>query len=222
MDALVIKKDVVDQLLWDDRLRGTNINVDYENGIIRLTGFVPTYYAKNAAETTALQVKGVLAVKNELAVRHSNVDLPSDNDVRERIKDIFYWNNNIDYSKVDITVNNHIVTLMGSVDAIWKVSLAQELAYSVKGVAMVTNKLTVVPSQDRNDEIIAQMIMDALGRNSELKEENLVVKVNNGTVTLEGTVNSWHENQIAYNAALYTNGVKNIQNNIIVSDSYSQ
>jgi osmotically-inducible protein OsmY len=179
-------------------------------------------FAKNAAETDALQINGVLAVKNELKVKDSDLKLPSDDEVRERVKDVIYWNNNIDYSKVDVLVQNHVVTLLGSVNAIWKVSLAEDLAYSVKGVARAINKLSVVPGQNYKDEVIARDIMDALERNSLINEKKIVVQVNNGLVTLEGKVDTWHESKVAYDAALHTKGVKNIQNNLIVSAAYSQ
>jgi osmotically-inducible protein OsmY len=217
MDDLAIKKQVSDQLVWDDRLHGSDINVEHQNGIVKLTGTVPNYYAKHAAETTALQVKGVLAVKNELQVKYSGIDLPADDEVKEKIKDLFYWNNDIDYSKLDVLVNNHVVTLMGSVSAIWKVALAENLAHSVKGVAMVINKLAVVPSQDYRDETIAMDIMDALERNSEIKEETLVVNVIDGVVTLEGNVKSWYESQMVHDTALHTKGVKRIQNNLVIT-----
>jgi osmotically-inducible protein OsmY len=222
MDDITIKKSITEQLAWDNRLQGAEINVEYQKGIVRLTGTVPNYFAKNAAETDALQINGVLAVKNELKVKDSDLKLPSDDEVRERVKDVIYWNNNIDYSKVDVLVQNHVVTLLGSVNAIWKVSLAEDLAYSVKGVARAINKLSVVPGQNYKDELIARDIMDALERNSLINEKKIVVQVNNGLVTLEGKVDTWHESKVAYDAALHTKGVKNIQNNLIVSAAYSQ
>jgi osmotically-inducible protein OsmY len=222
MDDLTIKKNVVDQLMWDDRLQGSDIKVEFQNGILRLFGNVPNYYAKNVAEVNALQVNGVLAVKNELGVKSTSLDLPSDDELRERVKETLYWNNNIDYSKMDVQVNNHVVTLLGLVDSYWKVGLAEEIVQSIKGVTQVINKLSVVPGQNMKDEIIAQSIMEALERNPEIAEEKIVVKVQDGVVTIEGNVDNWRESKAAYQAALYTKGVKNIQNNLSVATEYSK
>jgi osmotically-inducible protein OsmY len=46
--------------------------------------------------------------------------------------------------------------------------------------------------------------------------EDVNVKVENGNVTLSGTVEDWQAKLAAYNAALYTAGVKEVNDNIQV------
>jgi osmotically-inducible protein OsmY len=57
------------QLAADEGLRTlTSINVDTENGVVRLHGEVPTAAAKQRAEEVARKVDGVTSVRNELRV----------------------------------------------------------------------------------------------------------------------------------------------------------
>lgn len=57
------------QLAADEGLRTlTSINVDTENGVVRLHGEVPTAAAKQRAAEVARKVDGVTSVRNELRV----------------------------------------------------------------------------------------------------------------------------------------------------------
>lgn len=219
MDDLIIKNNIAEQLSWDERLDGSTINIEVQRGIARLTGTVDSYYAKNAAEQNVLQVRGVSVVKNELKVNNDQLTTPTDKEVRSRVKDLLYWNNDIDYSQIDVLVNNHVVTLFGSVSAYWKAVLVEELAYSIRGVTMVINQLSVVPSKDYEDKKIADDIIQALERTEGVVAHQISVRVDKGLVTLEGEVLSWRDKKAVFNAALYTRGVKNIINNTKVAST---
>ncbi len=219
MDDLTIRNNIAEQLSWDDRLDGSTINIEVQKGIAMLTGTVDSYYAKNTAEQNVLQVKGVIVVKNELKVNNDKLTIPTDKEVRGRVKDLLYWNNDIDYSQIDVLVNNHVVTLLGSVSAYWKAVLVEELAYSIRGVTLVINQLSVVPSKDYEDIKIADDIIKALERTEGVAAHPITVKVDKGLVTLEGEVLSWRDKKAVFNAALYTRGVKNIINNTKVAST---
>jgi hyperosmotically inducible protein len=55
-----------------DDLRDSTINVDVENGVVTLTGTVPTAAQRTKAEQTAKSVAGVTSVKNMLKVTPAN------------------------------------------------------------------------------------------------------------------------------------------------------
>jgi len=57
-----------------DDLRDSTINVDVENGVVTLTGTVPTAAQKTKAEQTAKSVEGVTSVKNMLKVTPPNTN----------------------------------------------------------------------------------------------------------------------------------------------------
>jgi len=55
-------------------LRDSTINVDVENGVVTLTGTVPTAAQRTKAEQTAKSVDGVTAVKNMIKVAPANAN----------------------------------------------------------------------------------------------------------------------------------------------------
>jgi osmotically-inducible protein OsmY len=75
----------------------------------------------------------------------------------------------------------------------------------------------VVPTGDIIDETIGREIVDALERNANVDVDMVDVKVENGTVTLAGMVPNWRARRSAYEAALFTRGVINIRDNLVVS-----
>ncbi len=53
----------------DKDVAGTSISVETLNGTVMLSGFAKSALERNKAETIARGVKGVVAVKNEIAIR---------------------------------------------------------------------------------------------------------------------------------------------------------
>ena len=212
-----IKKEIVDQLYWDNRVDASEITVDVHDSVVTLGGKVPTYSARTAAANDARSISGVVTVNNNIRVEYpAAVTTPTDPEIQSNIESVLRWNSDIDSSDIIISVDNGWVTLEGSVEAFWKKMRTEEMASNVTGVLGVTNKLSVVPTKDIIDEAIADDIVDALDRNTDINIEEVDVQVENGTVTLSGIVPSWTERLKAYEAALYTDGVLNIHDELRV------
>ena len=64
-----IQRDVENELEWDPDIDETNIAVKVNDGVVALTGFVPSYSDKYAAERIAKRILGVKAVANDLEVK---------------------------------------------------------------------------------------------------------------------------------------------------------
>ncbi len=86
----------------------------------------------------------------------------------------------------------------------------------LRGVIDVVNKLAVVPTEDINDKLIAEDIEAALERNLYVNAEDVTVKVENGEVTLTGSVPNWHARGKAYDVAAYTLGVKDVHDYLTI------
>ena len=61
-----IRRDVELELQWDPGVDDKKIGVIVNNGVVTLTGEVPHYAARWAAEDAAKRVNGVGAIANEL------------------------------------------------------------------------------------------------------------------------------------------------------------
>jgi len=60
---------VKSRMLESPAVAGTSISVETLNGTVMLSGFAKSSAEKSAAESIARGVKGVISVKNEIAVR---------------------------------------------------------------------------------------------------------------------------------------------------------
>lgn len=208
-----IKRVVIDQLAWDYRIGMSAIEVYVHNGEVTLEGTVPSYAARQAAQADVLQVPGVVSVKDRLVIKFpSNISVPSDSEIQIRLLNRLLWNPNIESSGIDVTVDRGTVILRGTTDAYWKKMRAEEIAYDIQGVVHVSNELVVVPTHTYADKAIAQDIMAALQRNFELDHHRIDINVDNGRVTLSGTVYDLREVHKAYRIARFTRGVCDVVN----------
>lgn len=142
--------------------------------------------------------------------------MPTDDDIQRYVIEKLRWNPDLASYKIDVVVDSGWVTLEGTVDAYWKKVRAWMEASEVIGVLGVTNKLAVVPSDSIEDERIAEDVIAALDRHTLVNPEEVDVIVNNGVVTLTGTVPSWRVKIAAHDAALYTYGVIDIVDELAV------
>jgi osmotically-inducible protein OsmY len=188
-----IKKDIVDQIYWDDRVDASEVHLEINNRVVTLTGTVPTYRAKMAAEDNAWAIDGVTLVLNQLRVEHPTVlALPTDEQIKTRVKNAFMDDPDIFSFKIDVDIDDGWVTLKGTVDSYWKKMEAEDEAAAVRGVLGVTNELAVVPTEKASDESIAKKVVNALERNVNIDNvEDITVSVRNGIVKLTGTVPSY-------------------------------
>ncbi len=217
-DAEEIKKDVVDQLYWDARVNAADVHVDVHDGKVVLRGSVPNLSARHFAATDALAVAGVTALENELKVKHpSSVTAPSDEQIRSSIEKLLEWNSSLDAEHVRVGVENGIVTLEGSVDAVWKKAHAEALISELTGVTAIVDKLACVPTKDTSDEIISEMVVNALKRNPTINDKAIEVRVANGVVRLSGAVPDWSARKAAYQTALNTFGVIGVDDQLLVA-----
>jgi osmotically-inducible protein OsmY len=69
LDDGAITTEVKGRLLDNPAVAGTSISVETLNGTVMLSGFAKSNNERATAESLAWKVKGVKAVKNEIAVR---------------------------------------------------------------------------------------------------------------------------------------------------------
>jgi osmotically-inducible protein OsmY len=213
-----IRNQVISQLNWDCRLDATGIEVSAENGMVTLTGAVRNDLARHMAEMDCFTVPGVFSVENNLLVDSPEpASASGDREVREAIEMLLSCNPDVDASDIRVFVSDGAVTLEGSVDSFWKKTKAEELASTTAGVVRMTNHLAVVPSRSIADQVIADDLLSALERDQKVEVASILVKVENGVVTLSGKVPDPFVYRIVYEKAKNTAGVLEIENRLSVS-----
>lgn len=218
----MIKTDVVRQMNWDNRIDASNVSVIVDDGHVTLTGKVPTYTAKRAAVDDTWLVTGVKSVADELTIEYSTaLTIPSDAEIRSNVESVLLWDPDLTPYKITVEVASGWVTLEGTVDSLWQKVRAENEAWSTRGVIGVTNKLAVVPTERITDEIIGEDVADAIDRNINVDVDDVTITVDNGEVTLTGTVPTWAAKSSAYRSALYTQGVTDVENELVVEYAYA-
>ena len=212
-----IKKAVVEMLYWDNRVDASDIHVEVNDGVVTFTGTVPSYGTKETSLFVAWKVPGVRKVNNNSFVKFpTTTKILTDSQIEESIRKQLEWNDSTSRENIQVTVNKGEVSLEGHVDAYWKMFRAQKLASDVIGVVDIDNKLTVVPTENIEDQVIATNIINAIDRSNLLKTEDIDVKVKHGIVTLSGTLPTRSLGEAALEFAYNTIGVKEVKDRLHV------
>lgn len=116
---------------------------------------------------------------------------------------------------VDVETEEGVVTLTGSVDSLFAKEMATRIAESVKGVVAVVNRIMVRPVS-RTDREIENDVTEALVLDPAADSYELEVAVENGVVTLSGTVESWTEEKLSMDVAKSVLGVREVKDDIVM------
>ncbi len=210
-----MKKEVVDQLYWDVRLDASDIEVTVDNNRVTLTGTVPSFQARNAAVEDAYAIPGVFAVDDNISVRYVE-PLPPDEEIETRIRSSLEWNADVKSDRIEVQVDDGVVTLRGKANTLWEKLEAENVTSSIKGATYVVNNIAVVPTGDVVDEQIAARVTEALERGFLVDADKIDVTVQDGVVILEGKVPSWNSRNLVLNIVRSTPGVVDIDNRLLL------
>ncbi|MBD3349036.1 MAG: BON domain-containing protein, partial [Candidatus Eisenbacteria bacterium] len=185
---------------------GESIDVEVDGGIVTLTGSVGNILAKERAARVAETVRGVRSTVNLLKVY---APARPDEGVKADVVQALMTDPVSETWEVDVSVADGVVTLSGSVDSWRERRIAERQAKSVRGVRDVRNEIRVTYTVDRADEEIESEIKSALRWNPHIDDGLIVVEVENGSVTLRGSVGSAAEKRLAETRA-WTAGVSGV------------
>ena len=163
-----IQKDVMDELAFDPSVTSENIGVSVKGGVVTLSGFVPSYGEKYAAEKAAFRVAGVKAVAEEINVKLPGSSFKTDVDIAKAAANALEWRSNIP-STVRVSVEDGQVILRGEVDWAYQREAAAAAVRYLNGVVGVTNHISVRPGVRPDD--IKERIEKALVRSAEEERE---------------------------------------------------
>lgn len=207
-----IRNSVLSELKWDPKISSPDIALAVKDGVVTLSGFVSSYWEKDAAEKAVKRVYGVRAVANDIEVKL--LSKRTDPEIaREAVREL-ESHISIPAGRITVTVKNDWVTLEGSTDWQYQKSLAESAVKKLQGVLGVSNNIEVKPKVSPSD--VKAKIEDALKRSAELDARRITVTVEGDAVKLYGTVRSYAEKQQAEVAAWSAPGTAKVENFITV------
>ena len=209
-----LQAEVEEELKWEPSVTASNIGVSVNDGVVTLSGTVPTYAEKWAAEKAAGRVAGVKAIAEELQVKLFGPHQRNDTEIAEAAAQSIKWHVWVPIG-IQTTVEKGWVTLQGEVSWDFQRKAAFDAVRYLPGVVGASNDITVKPTVQPS--AVKEAIEKALKRDAELDAEEIVVRTDGGKVTLSGNVHSWADRNDAGQAAWNAPGVTAIQNDLTVT-----
>lgn len=214
----MIQADVISQLQWDPRVTHEHIGVSVKDGIVTLSGSVPTFSEKHAAELTAQKVTDVKAVVEKIEVKLPAFHQRDDQDIAEAISNQFHWSVQVPDKLVKVSVEKGWVTLTGEVMWAFQRTAAETCVRHLSGVKGVTNNISI-KEKEISPIMVKQKIEEALKREAKHEAERIMVNVSGHKVTLTGNVRSHSESEDARWAAWCAPGVTTVDNKLQINEN---
>jgi osmotically-inducible protein OsmY len=208
---LTLRDRVLQQLGWDSQVDASGIGVVARSGVVTLSGVIDSYAGKLAAERAVKRVRGVRAVANDLQVtlRHPRSDTDIATDAARALDTHLTLP-----PTVQVVVRNAHVVLTGTVRTLFQRVVAEKALRYVRGMKSLVNRVVVVPAPSTTD--IQPHIVRALEQDADVNARGLEVVVSGDTVTLTGTVRTWHERESAERAVMHAPGITHVENLLAV------
>lgn len=210
-----LRQLVIDELDFEPSIDSADIGVAVENGVVTLTGHVPDYAQKVAAERAAWRVKGVKAIAMKIDVRLLGSRKQNDDEIAQRALNIIAWNTLIPRDRVKVRVADGWVTLSGQLDWNYQRVAAENEVRKLGGVMGVLNDIELAPAIQASD--VKHRIQEALKRHAEIEANMIRVDVRDGgEVRIEGHVDNWSERQAVERAAWSAPGVRIVDDRLTI------
>ena len=212
-----IRCDVIAELAWDPAVTDERrVGVAVKDGVVTLTGTMPSYMQKWSVERAARRVAGVRGLALELHVAIEPGLKRTDAEIAEAAVSALQWNTVLPPDRVRVEVEDGWVTLAGSVDLSFQSRAAQRAVQPLLGVRGVTNKLEVSTRVDAPK--IKEQISAAFARRAQRDARHLAIDVDEaGIVTLRGSLDSMGEHDAAIGTAWAAPGVSRVIDRIEVA-----
>jgi osmotically-inducible protein OsmY len=211
----ILQHLVFDELDYEPSVNAAEIGVAVRDGVVTLSGRVSTYAQKLAAAETALRVKGVKAVVQDISVRLPGDQTLSDEEIGKRAVAALQWHSSLPADRIHVTVEHGVVRLTGDLDWQCHKREAEHAVQVLQGVIAVINAIRVKPAH-RMASVpeVRQEIEAALKRSAGLDASKIIVAASDGRISLSGTVRAGFERATAEAAAWSVPGVIEVEDRI--------
>lgn len=215
-------------------LTGYDINVKTEDGVVTVAGQVPSEDLRSLAAEITRRSTGVRDVKNLIII--NNDARPAggnpkvqDLDIKTALLQGLARSPELAGKKIEVNVENQVVTLTGAVDSAQQRLIAEQIARASDGVSSVNDVIAVAqqpavqPSPSASGAAaepnadLAKHVEFEMYSTGAFDLNTMKITADNGVVTLAGTVRSRAEQLLAERVAQSVSGVKTVANDLKTS-----
>ena len=197
------------------------LKVDCKDGVVTLSGEVTSYVEQQEAGLLASEVRGVKEVKNDILTKWTSTRTDQEikaDAVAALERDVYLTD-----LPITVTVRDGAVKLSGSVGNPYEKRRAYNAVRWVSNVKSVDNELTVTWYENHGvrdeqetppDDELKVAVRKTLDQDSRVSANNIMLRVSHGHVTLDGSVYSHYERDIAERDAKNVVGVGWVTNHL--------
>lgn len=201
-----IEHAVMHRLFVEGVFPTAHVDVEVDNGIVKMSGAALSLYAKNQAEEVVRSTKGVRGYLDAVKVIDAEI---SDTDLQTNVQEALLFDPATESYEIDARAKKGVVELTGEVDSWAEHQLAVEVVAGVLGVREIENRLSIKtppvrPAREIEAEIERRLKNDVL-----VDTALLNVKVDAGVVQLSGIIGSDAERARAVSKA-WVSGVSRV------------
>lgn len=208
-----------------DKKQFKNVQVEANNGVVKLTGTVATYADKEDADKRVHHRKNVTAVDNELQVASAGEvdDATLLHKLAEKLAYDRVGYGTTAFNSITIAVHNGVVTLGGTAYGPVDKDSAVALVANYPGVKDIIDNISVDPVSPNDDRIRIATFRSIYGYPTLNKyaidpAKPIRITVVNGNVTLTGVVDSQADKETANLRANAVPGVFKVTNELQVAN----
>ncbi len=138
--------------------------------------------------------------------------------LQKDVQNALKWEPLLNAAEIGVIAIDGVITLTGTVSSFAKKAEAEEAAKNVAGVKAVVEKIEINFGDMfiKNDNEIANDILNAFKWNWEIPSDKVKVKVEGGWVTLDGDLNWNYQKTAAQKAVSNLKGVSGVSNNLTI------
>ncbi|HVT37981.1 MAG TPA: BON domain-containing protein [Gemmatimonadaceae bacterium] len=150
--------------------------------------------------------------------------MKSDSQLEQDVRDELHWDPSVNEAEIAIAVKGGVVTLLGGVSDYAQKLAAERAVTRVSGVRTIAEELKVrLPNTtQRTDREIAQAALGAMAWSTAVQKDRVTLKVEQGWVTLDGTLEWYYQRQAAEDVVRGMLGVMGVTNLIRVMPKASK
>ena len=137
----------------------------------------------------------------------------ADADITAAVERLLQMKKGVHPQLVEVACHEGIVELMGFTDSMLSRERAAEIAKAVRGVRGVINEISIRTAEILDAEL-KHRVEVALAQDAAVGDYNVRCHAHNGELTVEGTLQSWAEEQLALKVLSSVPGVRRLHNRL--------